>query len=157
MGKMKKWEVQADGGIHTIEYKQGFGRKIIVDGEVHKVKSSNPFINVIDYGISFGDTDCKLVVLGNNADLAVNDTFLGSKKPYQPMSNVPSWIWVLVGISTLGGYVLAGIFALLIGLLMSVFYIQYGLEKKKSHVVGFFIACCIIQVAVAFGIASFLY
>mgnify|MGYP006972473778 CR=1 FL=1 len=35
-----------------IQYKKGvFKNKIIIDGEIHKIKSSNMFINVIDYGI----------------------------------------------------------------------------------------------------------
>lgn len=154
MGKTRKWEIQTEGVTHIIEYKQGFGRKIIVDGVTHKIKSSNPIINVIDYEIPFDDTDCKLVVLGNKVDLAVNGTFLGTKKPYEPMNGVPSWVWMFVGMSIIGGFLVSGIFSLLIGVFMSLFYIQYGLEKKKNHVVSFFKACCVIQVATGFGVAS---
>lgn len=157
LGGWEKWEIQAESSTHIIEYKQGFGKKIIVDGVIHKVKSSNPIIDVIDYKIPFDDTDCKLVVLGNKADLAVNGTFLESKKPYEAMNGVPSWVWMFVGISILGGFLVSGIFSLLIGVLMSLFYIQYGLEKKKSHVVSFFKACCVIQLATGFGVASLLF
>lgn len=151
---MKKWEVESDGVKHEIQYKTGLRKKLIVDGETHKVKSSNAFINVIDYGITFGNTECKLVVIGNKADLAVDGTFLDSKKTYEPISNIPVYVWVLVGLSTLGGYLLSGIFSLLVGLFMSSLYIQFGLQKKKGAIVGSFIACTAIQVLILFALAS---
>ena len=153
----KKWEVEVDGVKHEIEYKASLGRKIIVDGELHKVKSSNWFINVIDYEIKFNETVCQLVVIGAKADLAVNGTFLGSNKPYEPISNVPSWIWVLVGISTLGGMFFAGILALLVGLFMSMIYVQFGLQKKNGAAIGSFVGCCVLQLIIGFGIISILY
>lgn len=151
---MKKWEVMADGVNHQIQYRIGLSKKIIVDGETYKVKSSNIFINVIDYGISFGDTECKLVVIGNKADLAVNGTFLGSKKAYVPISNTPAWIWVLVGLSTLGGMLFSGLLSLVVGVLMSVFYIQFGIQKRNGPVIGCFIACSLIQLLIGFAVLS---
>ena len=60
--------------------------------------------------------------MGNKADLAVNGTFLDSKQPYEPLSSIPSWIYVLVGISTIGGLVLFGLIGCCIGLIMSTLY-----------------------------------
>lgn len=151
---MKKWEVESNGVKHEIQYKTGLRKKLIVDGDTHKVKSSNAFINVIDYGITFGNTECKLVVIGNKADLAVNGTFLDSKKIYEPISNIPVYVWVLVGVSILGGYLLSGIFSLIAGLFLSSLYIQFGLQKKKGAIVGSFIACTAIQVLIFFALAS---
>ena len=146
---MKKWEIEADGVKHVIQYKKSFSKNIIiVDDDTYKVKSSNMFINLLDYGISFGSTECKLVVIGGKVDLAVNGTFLGSKQPYQPISNAAPFIWVLVGISTLGGLILSGIFALIVGVLMSVLYIQFGMKKKNGAVIGCFIGCTIIQLLI---------
>lgn len=65
----KQWTVTADGVNHTIEYK---GRNLLVDGQKYPLKSSNWFIQLIDYAINFGDTQCRLVVMGNKVDLAVN-------------------------------------------------------------------------------------
>lgn len=151
---MKKWEVESNGVKHEIQYKTGLRNKLIVDGETHKVKSSNAFINVIDYGIAFGNTECKLVVIGNKADLAVNGTFLGSAKTYEPISNIPAYIWVLIGVSTLGGYLLSGIFSLLVGLFMSALYIQFGFQKKKGAIIGSFIACTAIQLLLFITLVS---
>lgn len=150
---MKKWDVTADGVKHTIEYKRG---KVVVDGEVHKVKSSNWFIYMIDYEISFGDAKCNLVTIGNKTDLAVNGTYLGSGQPYKPTANTPAWVWVLVGISTLGGVFMFGLFGCLIGVLMSTLYIKLSLEEKTGAIIGAFIACCVIQIVVGFGLTFLL-
>lgn len=141
----KNWEVEADGVMHKIQFNRVFRNQIIVDGETYKVKSSNWFINILDYEISFGSTICKLVVIGNKVDLAVNGTYLGSKKPYTPVSNAAPWIWVLVGISVLGGYLLSGPWSLVVGLLMGTLYIRFGMEKKTGSVIGCFIGCSLIQ------------
>lgn len=146
----KNWEVDIDGVKHNIQYKAGFGCKIIVDGEVHKVKSSNWFINLIDYAIKFGSTDLRLVAIGNKIDLAVNGVYLGSGENYEPVSKTPSWVYVLVGLSVIGGYFVSGLFGLLVGVLFSSLYVQSGLKKKTGVVIGAFAACTIIQIAILF-------
>lgn len=145
---MKKWEIESDGVKHEIQYKTGLRVKIIVDGETYKVKSSNSFINVIDYGINFGSTECKLVAIGNKVDLAVNGMFLGSNKPYEPISNVPAFVWVLIGVSTLGGYLLSGILSLVLGALMSSLYVKFALQKNKGALIASFIGCSAIQILI---------
>lgn len=80
----KQWTVTAaDGMNHVIEYK---GRSLLVDGQKYPLKSSNWFIQLIDYAINFGETQCRLVVMGNKVDLAVNGRYLGSGEPYQPIA-----------------------------------------------------------------------
>lgn len=144
----KTWEVEVDGVKHTVEYKAGFGIKVIVDGEEHKAKSSNWFINMLDYSISFGDAKCNLTVIGNKIDLAVNGTYLGSGKPYEPLSNVPVISYVFLGISVVGGWFLCGLIGALIGLLMGTLYVKMGLEKKIGAVVALFFGCTAIQVLI---------
>lgn len=153
---MRNWKVDVDGISHTIEYKKGFKNKVIIDGEVQKLKSSSCLINLIDYEIYFGDTKCNLVVIGNKVDLAVNGVFLNKGTKYEPISGLPSWIWVLLAINVIGGVVLAGVLCMCIGLVFSMFYIQAALEKKKGAVIMWFILSCILQLILAFGIASML-
>lgn len=100
---MKKlWTVTAaDGMNHTIEYK---GRNLLVDGQKYPLKSSNWFIQMIDYAINFGETQCRLVVLGNKVDLAVNGRYLGSGETYQPIASLPVYVSVLAGISCVLGF-----------------------------------------------------
>ena len=53
----KQWTVTAaDGMNHVIEYK---GRSLLVDGQKYPLKSSNWFIQLIDYAINFGETQCR--------------------------------------------------------------------------------------------------
>lgn len=152
------WEVEADGVKHSIQFKPGlFKNKIIVDGETYKVGSSNKFIRLIDYAISFGSTKCNLVVIANKVDLAVDGVFLESKKPYEPVGNLPAWIWVFVGVSTLGGMLASGLLSLIVGLIMSVVYIQLGLQKKTVAVIASFIGCTIIQGLITFALFSLTY
>lgn len=155
---MRQWQIEVDGTKHEIKYKQGiFKRSIIVDGEVYKVKSSSSFINIIDYGITFGNTECKLVVIGNKVDLAVNGTFLGSKKAYEPLSGIPAFVWVFIGISVIGGRILSGILGLLAGISMSLLYIQFAVNKNIRAVIASFIGCTVLQIIIAYGLYSFFY
>lgn len=152
----KTWDITIDGTNHTIQYKAGFGCKILVDGQQYKVKSSNWFIQLIDYAIDFGSTQCRLVAIGNKVDLAVNGTYLGSGKPYEPVSNTPAWIYVLVGLSILGGYFWGGLLCMLVGVLFSVLYIQSALNRKTGMVIGCFIGCTVIQLALGLLFAGLL-
>lgn len=150
----KQWEVNVDGVKHVIGYQAGFGIKIFIDGELHKAKSANWFINMVDYSITFGNEECRLVAVGNKVDLAVNGTYLGSGEAYKPLSNTPAWVYVLAGISILGGYILSGLISLLVGVLMSVLYVKMSLDKKTGAVIALFVGCTVIQVIVFFLIVA---
>ena len=43
------------------------------------------------------------------------------------------------------------------GTVMSMLYIQYGIQKKKGLVIGLFITCTIMQLIIAFLMISVLY
>lgn len=124
-----KWSVQADGVNHMIEYKRG---KLLVDGEKYKVKSSNWFIMLVDYAINFNDTQCRLVVIGNKIDLAVNGVYLGSGQPYEPISNIPAWVSVLAGVSCVLGFALNSWLGICIGVLLGVLYFNIYLKKHNT-------------------------
>lgn len=149
----KSWEIEVDGRKHTIVYKAGLGCKLIVDGETYKIKSSNWIINVVDYLVQFGTTECRLVVIGTSVDLAVNGTFLNSQLPYEPVANVPAWTWILAGISVIGGMFYGGILCLMIGLMMTTMYAQFALRKKTGAVIGCFIGCTILQIVLGLALA----
>lgn len=46
MKMTKKWEVTVNGTNNVIEYKAGFGAKILVNGQAYKVKSQNWFVMI---------------------------------------------------------------------------------------------------------------
>lgn len=149
---MNSWEVtDANGVSHSISYQlKGGKNNITVDGETYKAKSSNWFINVIDYEIDLPGANCHIVAIGRKVDLAVNGVYKSNGNAYEPVSNTPAWTWVLVGLSFLGGYLFAGIIGCCIGCIMSVFYLQFALQKKIGGVIGSFIGFVVI-IAIIFA------
>jgi len=154
----KTWEVDCDGVRHTVEYKTGFGSKVTIDGQPNKVKSSNWFINMIDYAFSFGDTQCHLTAIGNNTDLAVNGVYQGSGEAYEPLSNIPAWVYVMLAINIIGPFIIGGgIFSAAIGIILGTIYTQYALRQKTGAAIGVFIGCLVIQLLFAiFVIGAFI-
>ncbi len=150
---MNSWEVtDSNGAVHNISHNIKGGKNVItVDGETYKVKSSNWFINLIDYSIELPGAVCNLVVIGRKADLAVNGIYKSNGNAYEPVSNMPAWIWVLVALSVIGGWFFGGLLCCFIGCLLSILYVQFGLQKKNGAVIGIFIGFLAILV-VFFGL-----
>lgn len=149
----KEWNVTDNMGMtHKIECKVGGfgGSKVIVDNDSYKLKSSNWFIVVIDYQINLPGAVCNLVIIGNKIRLAVNGVFLEDGTRYEPVSNTPTWIWVLVAVSCVGGWFLSGLIGLCAGLIISVFAVRFALEKKIGLVIGLYVANLAIDIALFF-------
>lgn len=153
----KQWNVTINGISHSIEYKTGFGSKLIVDGQVHKLKSQNWFIVMIDCPITIDGSEIRLVVRGNKADIAVNGVYQSNQEPYVPLKNVAAWANVLLGISCIGGWLLCSTVGLLIGILFGYQYINQNLKGKNGLVIGMFIGCTVIQVAIMLVVSQTLY
>lgn len=151
----KEWNVTDNmGNSHKIECKMGGfgGNKVIVDNDSYKLKSSNWFIVVVDYQINLPGVVCNLVIIGNNIRLAVNGVFLEDGKPYEPVSNTPVWVWILVAISCLGGWFFAGIIGMCIGIAMSVLMIKNAMEKKTGPAILFFVIGLVINILIMFAV-----
>jgi hypothetical protein len=156
---MAKWNVEDQGTQYSIEYKRSLtGGKIIVNGSEQKVKSQNAFLNLIDFPIRLKEKAVNVVVIGNNADLAVDGVYLGSNQPYVPVSKVPGWSWAFVVVSLVIGWLFAGIFGLCLGILGSMFYVKSSLSMHQTtnrRVVNCLIVFFIISVIqIVFGIAA---
>ncbi len=151
----KKWEVDCDGVRHTVEYKTSFGTKVIVDGQPNKVKSSNWFLNMIDYAFNFGETQCHLTVIGTKSDLAVNGVYQGSGESYEPLSNTPAWVYGMLAVNIIGPFVIGGgLLGALIGILFGTMYTQNALRKKTRAAIGLFIGCVVLQILFAVFVAG---
>ena len=147
----KEWNVtDSAGNIHKIQCKLGLGNKVIIDNDSYKLKSSNWFINVVDYQINLPGAVCNLVVIGNNPKLAVNGVYLDDGKPYEPVSNVPVWVWVLVAISCIGGWFFAGFIGLGIGAICSGLALTAILNKKPALAVIFPVLSIVVSVIIMF-------
>lgn len=148
----KSWSfTDMNGKEHSIVYKAGFGLKLIVDGTVYKLKSQNWFVNVIDYSIEIAGSDIRLVAIGNKVDVAINGTYIGSGEPYVPVqANTPAWVWVLVGISAVVGFLCNSALGLVIGVGFGTLYINYGIAKKNGKVIAVFIVWVVLQAILLF-------
>ena len=91
------------------------------------------------------------VIIGNNIRLSVNGVFLDDGKPYEPVSNVPVWEWVLVGISFVGGFFFNGVVGICISTLFTAFAVKSSLEKKTALAV----VLPIISLVVTFALGMF--
>ncbi len=151
---MSEWTVtDSNGTTHSIScaVKAFKGPVITVDGNDYRVKSSNAFVNVVDYVVDFPGANCHVVMVGKSIRLAVNGTYQEDGTAYEPVANVPAWIWVLVAVSAIGGWFFGGILCCVIGIAFSNLYILGSLEKNNKKVFGSFIIFLAI-VAVWFGL-----
>lgn len=147
----KEWNVtDGMGNTHVVGLQVGGfgGMKVVVDQDTYKAKSSNWFLRVLDYQISLPGAECNLVVVGNKIRLAVNGTYIDDGTPYEPVANIPVWVWALVAISSIGGWFFAGLIGLCVGILMSTLYVKFALEKKNGAVLGMFALCLVILAAI---------
>lgn len=155
----KEWNVTDSAGMnHKIQCKLGGfgGNKVIVDNDKYKLKSSNWFIVVVDYQINLPGAVCNLVVIGNNIRLAVNGVFLDNGKPYEPVSSVPVWTWILVAVTCVGGFLFGGVLSMCIGAVCSMFAIKAVLDKKTGLAIGLFGISIAITLCVMLFIAPLL-
>lgn len=153
----KEWNVtDSNGTVHKVQCSIGGfgGNKVIIDNDKYKLKSSNWFIVVVDYQINLPGAVCNLVVIGNNMRLAVNGVYMDDGKPYEPVSNVPVWVWILVAVCSLGGFFFAGVVGMCIGIICSVFAVKAVLDKKTGLAVGLFVLSIVIEIALMFLAAS---
>lgn len=155
----KEWNVtDSAGNVHKIQCKMGGfgGNKVMVDNDSYKLKSSNWFIVVVDYQINLPGIVCNLVIIGNNMRLAVNGVYLDDGKPYEPVSSVPVWTWVLVAISCLGGWFFAGLIGMVIGVICSMFAVKAVMDKKTGLAIGLLVLSLVISVIIMFLVAPLL-
>lgn len=143
------WTItDSNGTTHNLECKvKAFsGPQIKVDTNTYRVKSSNWFVNLIDYTVDFPGANCHIVMIGKKARLAVNGTYQDDGSAYEPVSNIPAWIWVLVALSVIGGWFFGGLLCCVIGAALSTVYISGALQKNTKKIVLAFVAFVIIAI-----------
>lgn len=69
---MNSWTItDSNGTTHSIgrKAKSFGGPEITVDTNTYRVKSSNYFVNVVDYSVDFPGANCHVVMIGKRQDL----------------------------------------------------------------------------------------
>lgn len=143
----KSWSIEVGGETYTIEYKAMFGVKVIVNGQVNKVRSQSIAINLIDYPLPIPGADVRVVAVGNKIDLAVNGVYQGSGEAYKPLEQLPGMVKPMMAVSTIGGVILSGVIGVLVGVGFSLLYVKLALAGKKNKIVPAFVGWVIVQVS----------
>jgi hypothetical protein len=146
----KKWNVIIDGNDHEIAFKPGaFRGKKIVDGVSTPIKSTSMFIRVFDEPIELEGKTLHLTAIGSKVDLAVDDVYLNSKKPYVPLNEIPRWAYGFTAAIIIIGWILSGLVGILVGTIGGVFVIKRSISPKhKSPMpscLGVSALCVVIQ------------
>ncbi|WP_312426457.1 hypothetical protein [Lacrimispora sp.] len=146
----KKWNVIIDGNEHEIAFKPGvFRGKMVVDGVSAPIKSTSMFIRVFDEPIELEGKTLHLTAIGSKVDLAVDDIYLNSKKPYVPLNEIPRWAYGFTAAIIIIGWILCGLFGILVGTIGGVFVIKRSISPKhKSPMpscLGVSVLCVVIQ------------
>lgn len=152
--KGTNWTITDSNGMtHELGIQvKAFGSiQITVDGNIYKVKSSNWLVNIVDYSVDFPGANCHIVMIGNKARLAVNGTYNDDGTAYEPIASLPAWVWVLVGLSVVGGLFFGGWIFAAIGVAFSTIYISAALKKNNSKAILFFILF-VVLCAIWFGV-----
>ncbi|WP_349943890.1 hypothetical protein ABFV83_11210 [Lacrimispora sp. BS-2] len=150
-----KWNVMIEGKEHEIMFKSGaFRGKKIVDGVSTPVKSKSIFIRVFDEPIELEGKTLHLTSIGAKVDLAVDDVYLNSKKPYVPLNEIPRWAYISTAAIILIGWFLSGLFGLLVGTMGGVFVIKRSISPNVKNpmpsCLGISVLCVVIQALLLF-------
>lgn len=146
----KEWNVtDGMGNMHHITYKAGGfgGAKYIIDNDTYKCKSKNWFVMLADVQISMPGAECNLVVIGNSVRLAVNGVYIDDNTPYEPVRNMPKWVNVMITVCGILGIFGAGLWGLLLSVLVDVFSIKFCLKGKNGAAIGLFAGFLVLIVA----------
>ena len=155
-----KWNVMIDGKEHEIKFKSGaFRGKKIVDGVSTPVKSKSMFMRAFDEPIELEGKTLHLTSIGSKVDLAVDDVYLNSKKPYVPLNEIPRWAYIITAAIIISGWVLSGLLGILVGTMGGVFVIKRSispnLKNPMPSCLGVTALCVAIQVLLLFvGLAA---
>ncbi|MBE6905988.1 MAG: hypothetical protein E7476_06940 [Ruminococcaceae bacterium] len=157
----KAWKVTVDGVPHDVVYKKGvFKSRKVVDGVETPIKSKSFFIQMIDEPVELGSKTAYLTAIGAKADLAVDDVYLGSGKPYVSLSNVPGWANGLAIALILIGWFLSGIFGILIGVFGGMFIISKSISVDQKNplpvCVTISVACVVVDILIALLVSGIL-
>lgn len=153
----RSWNVRDMNEVeHTIAFKSGFGIKVTIDGVTQKLRSTNWAVVMIDHPIQFPGVDCRLVVLGNKVQLAVNGRYLDSGENYMPLSAIPKYSSVLAAISVILGIFLNAALGAVVGALLGTCYIRISANNSKAMTFGIFAAGVFAQILLCFLVTNVL-
>lgn len=96
----KQWNLTVAGLPYAVTFKSSIwsGKKrLIVNGQETIIKNKFAYDYVgMDVPVEIGGKECRLVMAGGDADLAVDGVFISSGEPYEPLAKMPKWNWIFI-------------------------------------------------------------
>lgn len=133
MARKKEWHINIEGNEYhvVLERKMWSGRNKLFINEIQQELITVPFqaYKGSDQPIYIGEKECRLVVLGNKADIVIDSLYFGSGKVYVPFEKIPVWTWIFI-IASLAIPIVSfgGLIPAALGILGSVYCIRIGIS-----------------------------
>jgi hypothetical protein len=158
MAKTFEWTVPLDSTTYEISLiVRPWSRNHICMVNGQRIPLSAKFSQIfvgLDHTLKLGDHEVHLIIMGSNADLAVNGTYLGTENPYMPFSTVPWWTCIFVALcAAIPVLALGGVVPVLLALFGSIYCFRTVITPYYSTMMK--IGYC-IAIVVAAWIALFL-
>lgn len=137
MARQKEWHINIEGNDYHVVLERNIwsGRNKLFINEVQQELTNVPFqaYKGSDQLIYIGGKECRLVVIGNKADIAIDGVYVDSGKLYMPFEKIPVWSWFFILVSLAIPIVsLGGLVPIALGFLGSVYSIRIGISPDMK-------------------------
>lgn len=156
---MKHWIVTINGMQNTVIFipNQWSGKhKLMINGKEVALKKS-PFQAFVglDQPINIAGKECRFVLIGNKADIAIDGTYIDSNKAYVPLKSMPWWAWIFI-ISCIAVPIvsLGGALPVVIALLCSIWCVRVSVSPNIKTTIK--LLCCLGIAALAWTLLGIL-
>lgn len=152
---MKTWKINVNGKENEVIFtpNQWSGKhKLTINGNEVQLKKK-PFQAFVgtDQAINVEGKECRFVLIGNKADIAVDGTYVDSKKAYVPLKSMPWWAWIfIVACIAIPIVSLGGALPVVIALLCSMWCVRVSVSPSLNTAIKVF--CCLGISALAWGL-----
>lgn len=133
MARKKDWHINIEGNEYHVVLERNIwsGRNKLFINEIQQELMTVQFQTYkgSDQIIYIGGKECRLVVIGNKADIVIDGVYVNSGKVYMPFEKMPVWSWffiiasIAIPISNLGG-----LFPIVLGYLGVVYITRIGIS-----------------------------
>lgn len=89
---MKTWEIKIGESTHHVTYDKGVLTIDSVPTEIKRFPIS--FLNRLDIPIKIGEKECRFVLVGQVADIVIDDLYVDSKEIYRPITKIPLYSYI---------------------------------------------------------------
>ena len=156
---MKVWKINVNGEDHEVAFtpNQWSGKhRLTIDGEnIELKKSPFQFLVGTDQPINVAGKECRFVLIGNKADIAVDGTYINNNKPYVPLKRMPWWTWIfIVACIAVPIVSLGGALPIVIALLCSALCVRISVFPNMNT--GIKVLCCFGISALAWALLGVL-